>query len=121
MPWIPPVSHSMRPEALKLLVDIRDASSDIKEFVHGMDLAQYRHDTKCRAAVERKFEVIGEACTRLRDRFSDHFEKMDAGPQIIGFRNRLIHGYDNVDDAIVWDVVTRKLPELEKQVLSLMK
>jgi uncharacterized protein with HEPN domain len=57
----------------------------------------------------------------LRDRFSDHFEKLDAGPQIIGFRNRLIHGYDNVDDAIVWDLVTRKLPELEKQVLNLMK
>ncbi len=111
----------MRPEALKLLVDIHGALSDIKDFVCGMDLAQYRHDTKCRAAVERKFEVIGEACARLRDRFPDHFEKLDAGPQIIGFRNRLIHGYDNVDDAIVWDVVTRKLPELEKQVLDLMK
>lgn len=111
----------MRPESLKLLVDIRDASSDIREFVHGMDLPRYRHDTKCRAAVERKFEVIGEACARLRDRFPDHFEKLDAGPQIIGFRNRLIHGYDNVDDAIVWDVVIRKLPALEQQVLDLIK
>jgi uncharacterized protein with HEPN domain len=111
----------MRPEALKLLVDIRQALSDIKEFVRGMDLPQYRQDTKCRAAVERKFEVIGEASARLRDRLPELFERLDAGPQIIGFRNRLIHGYDNVDDAIVWDVVTRKLPELEKQILDLME
>jgi uncharacterized protein with HEPN domain len=110
----------MRPEALKLLLDIHIALSDIKDFVLGMDLPQYRQDTKCRAAVERKFEVIGEACTRLRDRFPDLFERLDTGPQIIGFRNRLIHGYDNVDDAIVWDVVNRKLPELEKQILDLI-
>jgi uncharacterized protein with HEPN domain len=110
----------MRPEALKLLVDIRDACVDIREFTRGMDLSQYRRDAKSRAAVERKFEVIGEACGRLRDRFPDLSAKLDAGPQIIGFRNRLIHGYDNVDDAIVWDVVTRKLPRLESQVLDLM-
>lgn len=111
----------MRPKALKLLVDIRDASLDIRDFTRCMDLSQYRQDSKSRAAVERKFEVIGEACGRLRHRFPDLFEKLHAGPQIIGFRNRLIHGYDNVDDAIVWDVVTRKLPELEKEVLSLMQ
>ena len=111
----------MRPEALKLLVDIRDASSDIKDFTRGMDLLQYQRDPKSRAAVERKFEVIGEACSRLRGQFPDLFEKLHAGPRIIGFRNRLIHGYDNVDDAIVWDVITRMLPELERQVLELIE
>jgi uncharacterized protein with HEPN domain len=75
----------------------------------------------CRAAVERKFEIIGEACTRLRDQFPESFEKIVYGPQIIGFRNRLIHGYDNVDDSIVWDAVVQKLPDLEKEVLSLMQ
>jgi len=110
----------MRPEALKLLVDIRDASSNIKDFTCGMDLSKYRQDSKSRAAVERKFEVIGEACGRIRDQFPDLFKKLDAGPQIIGFRNRLIHGYDSVDDAIVWDVITRKLPGLERQVIELI-
>jgi len=110
----------MPPKALKLLVDIRDASTDIKDFTCGMDLSKYRQDSKSRAAVERKFEVIGEACGRIRDQFPDLFEKLDAGPQIIGFRNRLIHGYDSVDDAIVWDVITRKLPGLERQVIELI-
>ena len=74
----------------------------------------------CRAAVERKFEVIGEACMRLRDRFPKPFSHIASGPQIIGFRNRLIHGYDNVDDAIVWDIVTRKLPSLATEVEALI-
>jgi uncharacterized protein with HEPN domain len=85
-----------------------------------MDYAAYRLDAKCRAAVERKFEIIGEACMRLRDRFPEAYSEIASGPQIVGFRNRLIHGYDNVDDAIVWDIVIRKLPELALQVEALM-
>ena len=111
----------MQPEALKLLVDIRQALANISDFTSGMDFADYRVDAKCRAAVERKFEVIGEACTRVRDRFPGIFEKIETGPQIIGFRNRLIHGYDNVDDAIVWDIVTRKLPSLGIQIEELLE
>jgi len=62
------------------------------------------------------FEVVGEACTRLRDRAPDVFERIPSAAQIIGFRNRLIHGYDQVDDAIVWDVISRKMPELLKSL-----
>lgn len=111
----------MPPEALKLLVDIQSSLAEIRDFTDGMDYAAYRVDAKCRAAVERKFEIIGEACTRLRDRFPDFYSKIESGPQIVGFRNRLIHGYGNVDDAIVWDVVIRKLPELKIEVESLME
>ena len=111
----------MQPEVHKLLVDIQLALEDIRNFTSGIDYADYQQDAKCRAAVERKFEVIGEACGRVRDRFPGIFEKIAAGPQIIGFRNRLIHGYDNVDDAIVWDIVTRKLPTLSLQVEKLME
>ena len=42
------------------------------------------------------------------------------GHSIIGFRNRLIHGYDSVDDDIVWDVIQTKLPDLAKEVESLL-
>jgi len=111
----------MQPEALKLLVDIQNALRDRRRFYCGMDFGMYRIDTMCRAAVERKFEVIGEACTRIRDRYPDLLLDIDSASQIIGFRNRLIHGYDNVDDAIVWDVVTLKLPKLKHQIDALME
>jgi uncharacterized protein with HEPN domain len=56
----------------------------------------------------------------LRDRFPEHFCKIVHGPQIIGFRNRLIHGCDNVDDSIVWDAITQKLPALEEELLNMI-
>ena len=102
----------MRVEAEKLIGDILLATSDIHEFTYGMDLAAYRLDARTRAAVERKFEIVGEACARLRDRCPEVFERISAASQIIGFRNRLIHGYDGVDDGIVWDVIHQKLPIL---------
>ena len=59
----------MLPESSKLLLDIQQALEDIEAFTAGLDLDAYKADAKCRAAVERKFEVAGEACVRLRDRF----------------------------------------------------
>ena len=110
----------MLPESSKLLLDIRQALDDIADFTRGFDLEAYSRDAKCRAAVERKFGVMGEAGTRLRDRFPEVFEKMPDARQMISFRNRLIHGYDSVDDAIVWDILMRKLPALGRQVDDLL-
>lgn len=66
-----------------------------------------------RSACERQLEIIGEAMTRLRERHPEIFDQVNEGHAIIAFRNRLIHGYDSVDAEIVWDVITRKLAELE--------
>jgi len=110
----------MLPESSKLLLDIRQALEDIEAFTAGLNLEAYKADTKCRAAVERKFEVAGEACVRLRDRFPDIYESLHDAPRLIGFRNRIIHGYDDVDDTIVWEVATTKLQSLGKQVAALL-
>jgi uncharacterized protein with HEPN domain len=111
----------MRDEALKLLTDIREALEEIDGFTTGIDLPAYESDTMRRAAVERKFEIIGEACNRLSLRDEGVFEKINHAPQIIGFRNRLIHGYDAVDRGIVWDVVKNKLPLLKQEVVALLR
>ena len=70
----------MPPEGLKLLVDIQQSLTAIQEFTIGMDFGSYRNDGKTRAAVERKFEIIGEACGRLRDRCPGLFAEIGAGP-----------------------------------------
>ncbi len=110
----------MQDEALKLLTDIPEALEEVDGFTAGIDLPAYEADPMRRVAVERKFEIIGEACNRLSLCDEGVFEKITHAPQIIGFRNRLIHGYDAVDHAIVWDVVKNKLPLLKAEVDSLL-
>jgi len=69
--------------------------------------------------VERKLEIIGEASSRLREKDPELFEKLPYGHQVIGLRNRVIHGYDSVDDGIIWDVVSNKLDAFVAVVESL--
>jgi uncharacterized protein with HEPN domain len=106
----------MPPEAEKYLVDIQAALAEIRNFTRGMDLKAYRADAKSRAAVERKFEVVGEACVRLREKAPDLYARIPDAAMVVGFRNRLIHGYDDIDDGIVWDIVHRKLPQFAAEI-----
>jgi len=73
-----------------------------------------------KAAVERKFEVIGEATSRLYRVLPARAEQLHEYEKIIAFRNLVIHGYDAVSDPIVWDVVQNKLPRLVSDVTALL-
>jgi uncharacterized protein with HEPN domain len=57
---------------------------------------------------------------RLRERHVTVFDEVGDAHAIIGLRNRLIHGYDSVDDAIIWDVIQSKLPNLETAVRGIL-
>lgn len=109
----------MQEKAEKICLDILAAAGAIQRFTLGKDLAAYGSDELTRAAVERKFEIIGEACTRLRELHPETFARIASAHQIIGFRNRLIHGYDAIDHGIVWDVLQSKLPPLLAEIKSI--
>lgn len=111
----------MQPDTRKHLLDILEAARDIRAFVEGLDLVAYCQDSKTRAAVERKLEVMCEACCRLRDKHPGVSEMLPYAHRVIGLRNRIIHGYDSVDDAIIWDVVTTKLDAFAEKVELLMR
>ena len=73
-----------------------------------------------RAVVERKLEIIGEALTQLAKSDADVASQISDHRRIIAFRNILIHGYGDVDDRLVWDVVETKLPLLSREIQSLL-
>jgi uncharacterized protein with HEPN domain len=86
-------------------------------------LCRTRGDCQFRRAVEREFEIIGEALNRLlRDdpatATATHIGQLS---RIVGFRNRIIHGYDTVDDATVWGIASRSLPQLLAEVETLLQ
>ena len=110
----------MQPKTPKLLDDIRDAVAFIRQVTHGKALDAYRAERMLRQAVERNFEVLGEAVNRLTHIDPETAARIGDHPQIIAFRNLLIHGYDLIDHAQVWGVITQDLPRLEQQVLQLL-
>ncbi|GHT71014.1 DUF86 domain-containing protein [Bacteroidia bacterium] len=99
----------------KYLFDIQHAISLIENFTKDTStFADYEKDFKTQSAVERQLAIIGEAIGKLKKE-SKVFE-IENAKQIVDLSNRLIHSYDNIDNAIVWTIIKRHLPELKHEV-----
>jgi uncharacterized protein with HEPN domain len=110
----------MHPKSPKLLEDIRDAAQFKIETTAPITLADFETDRLVRQAVERNFEIIGEALNRLSRLDPEASSRIGDTHRIIGFRNILIHGYDLVDSEIVFEVIHSNLPELLASVTRLL-
>ena len=104
----------------KLLEDIRDAASFIKSVTEDADPEIFRQDRLLRQAVERNFEIIGEAVRRLDKEDPATAARIADHRRIIAFRNVLVHGYDVIDPAIVWSAIRDDLEPLLKDVEALL-
>ncbi|MDA0745597.1 MAG: DUF86 domain-containing protein [bacterium] len=101
------------------LHDIQEAGGHIQEFTRGMSVEEYCRNELVKAAVERKFAVIGEALVRLREDDPSLLKRISASEKIIGFRNVLVHGYNIIDDPTVWSAIETNLPTLLEEVRAL--
>jgi uncharacterized protein with HEPN domain len=110
----------MQLEARKLLFDIQQASDLVTTFTDGRTFENYAADVMLRSAVERQFEKTGEALSKLSRLDLALAERISEYRRIIAFRNILIHGYADVDDRLVWDIVESKLPVLRTEIATLL-
>lgn len=92
------------------LWDIEQAACDILTFTRGKQLGNYESDAMLRAAVERKFEVIGEVLSQAQRFFPEITDRITNDQQIIAFRNRLVHGYATVKHALVGHCADESAP-----------
>jgi uncharacterized protein with HEPN domain len=98
-----------------LLEDIAEACNKIERYVKGMTFDEFKNDDKTSDAVIRNFEIIGEAANRLSQEIILKYDTLQ-WRQIIGLRNRLIHGYFGVDYQILWIIISQNLSPLKKQI-----
>jgi uncharacterized protein with HEPN domain len=111
----------MQPESRGPLLDMLHAANGIATFVSGKTRADFESDLMLRLAVERQFEIIGEALTRLRKIDPSTAERISEYQKIISFRNVLIHGYDAISNDVTWRIVEEKLPILRHELEDLLK
>jgi uncharacterized protein with HEPN domain len=103
------------------LFDIIQACDEIEKFTHDMSLNEYSTSSMVKAAVERKFLVIGEAMMRMKREYPEILEHITDYEKIIGFRNVLVHGYDIIDDATVLSAVRDSMPTLRQEVEEILR
>ena len=102
----------MDDRARESLQDVLGQAEEVREFTAGMTVETYVEDRKTQAAVERKFEIIGEALNRLSRADEELLDQIRDYRSIISFRNILAHGYDSVDELVVWGIIENDLNSL---------
>jgi len=103
-----------------LLWDAHDAAGVIATITAGKTFADFDRDIVLRSAVERQFEIVGEALAQLARLDPAMAEKIPDLREIIAFRNVLIHGYAVIDRARVWRVIEENLPQLRAALAELL-
>ncbi len=99
---------------------MKQAAIDACSFVEGLDKDDFLADKRTQQAVIMSLIIIGEAATKVMDCDTDFVQSQPDIPwrNMRGMRNRIAHGYFEINLDIVWDTVQTALPELLKQLLA---
>ena len=103
------------------LWDIADSCRAMLEYVQQSNLSDFQQNRMLRRAVERELSIVGEAVGQATRHFPELEESIGSVRQIVGFRNRIIHEYAEVDTEIVWAIVQNEVPRLLEKSESLLK
>jgi len=104
----------------KWLYDIKFAVEEVESYFenNAKTFAVFQQNSMLKRAIERNFEIIGEATKRILER-NPEIEISNAR-KIVNLRNLVIHSYDSISDENIWAIVINGLPELKKEVFKLL-
>lgn len=100
------------------LEHMQQAATDARSFVEGLSKKDFIADKRTQQAVIMSLIIVGEAATRVMDRYVEFAESHSELPwrSMRGMRNRIAHGYFDINLDLVWDTVQTALPELLKRL-----
>jgi uncharacterized protein with HEPN domain len=100
---------------------MRQAAIDACSFAEGLDKSDFLADKRTQQAIILNLVIIGEAATKIMDGYAEFVESHPALPwrSMRGMRNRIAHGYFEIDLDIVWDTVQTALPALLDQLSAI--
>ncbi len=102
-----------------LLLDMLLSAREAAAFARGLDFPVFEEDRRTQLANLKAVETVGEAASRVRS------ETIAAHPnipwrQIVGMRNRLVHGYFDVNLRRLWETVQQDIPRLIQQLEAIV-
>lgn len=100
--------------------DILEAMGKIKRYIKGLTYETFIKNEIVIDAVIRNLEVIGEASRNIPEQVREKYAEIP-WKRMIGLRNIAIHGYFGVDLSIIWEIITRNLPETKPKIASMLK
>lgn len=109
----------MKDESLDYIEDILDAMDKAEILVQGYSFEQFEADFRTNFAVVRALEIIGEATKRLPMDLRDRYPEVP-WKEMAGTRDRIIHGYDNVNLRLVWETVTQRIPAVKPLIQRIL-
>jgi uncharacterized protein with HEPN domain len=110
----------MNREFLDFVEDILDAMEKAEILLQGVSYENFEADFRINFAVIRALEIIGEASKRLPETIREKYPEIP-WRGMTGMRDRIIHGYDNVDFQIVWDVVKKDIPQIKPSIHKILR
>ena len=110
----------MKREIKKYLFDIVTSIDSVNEYLgESRNFFEYQDNKLLRRGIEREIEIIGEAISRILKLDPDI--QINNARKIVDTRNWVIHGYDKVDNVIVWGIVSNHLPKLKIEIEEMLK
>ncbi len=112
-------NYYMQRKIQKYIFDIKESIESIADFL-GSDCTfdHYTTNKLLRRAVERELEIIGEATNRILKLDPDI--NITDSRRIVDLRNWVIHGYEQVDDVIIWGIIKKDIPKFYHQIKKLI-
>ncbi len=110
----------MKREIKKYLYDIKVSIDSIFDYLgENRNFFEYQQNKLLRRGIEREIEIIGEATNRLLK--LDDTIYIENARQIFDTRNWVIHGYDKVDEVVIWGIISNHLPKLKVEIEKLLE
>ena len=100
------------------VVHIRKEIENIKIFTRDMTFDDFQKDSKTVYAVIRSFQIIGESTKRIPDNIRSQYQSVP-WKSMAGFRDKLVHDYDQVDLQMTWNILIQDIPGLESAIATI--
>ena len=111
----------MKTHTKKRLLDALTACQAIETFIADRTFADYEQNLMLRSAAERQFEIIGESLHQAEVNDPEVTRLLPELRRIVGMRNRIIHGYDSVDDELLWQTIQSNIPPLQSHLETILE